>query len=515
MSDGKPIYQPIDYPEIVVGLVGPLGTDLKFIAQQIETAFQDVNYNTITIKLSDALQEFSDSLKFKLKEIPVDARINSYMDAGNKFRNKTDCKDVLATLAAGQIRQKREEVNGDPNATIPKTLFLLNSIKNKDEVETLRSVYGKNFFLISVYSPREIRKENLAKRISVSRRDGLNYTHYYNTAEELIERDLKEEENAYGQNVRGAFPLADLFIKEGNKSNIKNSIKRFVNCLFGYPFATPTKDEMGMFHAFGVALRSSDLSRQVGAAILSSDGDIITHGCNEVPKYLGGMYWEDDEPDGRDFSWTGYDSSAAMKKEIIVEVIDRFASAKILKNTSKTPEEIAHDILYGKNHAILDDATITNILEYGRIIHAEMSAITDASKRGLLLQGSTLYCTTYPCHICARHIIASGITRVVYVEPYPKSKAASLYNDSLKKDPHEESPSHVNFIPFVGIAPRRFEDFFGMVKRKEKNGDAIVWHPSKSKPRIKTYYPSYLHREAKLYSLLMERMIDKKINFSS
>ncbi|MDN3612645.1 hypothetical protein QWZ16_23945 [Vibrio ostreicida] len=26
----------------------------------------------------------------------------------------------------------------------------------------------------------------------------------------------------------------------------------------------------------------------------------------------------------------------------------------------------------------------------------------------------------FPCHNCAKHIVASGIKRVVYVEPYPK-----------------------------------------------------------------------------------------------
>jgi deoxycytidylate deaminase len=30
---------------------------------------------------------------------------------------------------------------------------------------------------------------------------------------------------------------------------------------------------------------------------------------------------------------------------------------------------------------------------------------------------------SFPCHMCARHIIATGLREVVYIEPYPKSVA--------------------------------------------------------------------------------------------
>ena len=39
-----------------------------------------------------------------------------------------------------------------------------------------------------------------------------------------------------------------------------------------------------MFAAKAAALRTLDLSRQVGAAIFSADGEIISMGSNEVPK---------------------------------------------------------------------------------------------------------------------------------------------------------------------------------------------------------------------------------------
>jgi deoxycytidylate deaminase len=71
-----------------------------------------------------------------------------------------------------------------------------------------------------------------------------------------------------------------------------------------------------------------------------------------------------------------------------------------------------------------------NLTEFGRDVHAEMSAIVSAARRGTSTEGAYLYCTTFPCHNCAKHIIAAGIRQVVYVEPYAKSFAAEFHLDS-------------------------------------------------------------------------------------
>ena len=42
-----------------------------------------------------------------------------------------------------------------------------------------------------------------------------------------------------------------------------------------------------MFHAHAASLRSAQLGRQVGAALLSDLGDVIAVGANEVPRFRG------------------------------------------------------------------------------------------------------------------------------------------------------------------------------------------------------------------------------------
>ncbi len=51
-------------------------------------------------------------------------------------------------------------------------------------------------------------------------------------------------------------------------------------------------------------------------------------------------------------------------------------------------------------------------------IHAEMNAIVWAARRGIAVEGATMYCTYEPCFDCTRAVIASGIKRIVFCENY-------------------------------------------------------------------------------------------------
>ena len=52
------------------------------------------------------------------------------------------------------------------------------------------------------------------------------------------------------------------------------------------------------------------------------------------------------------------------------------------------------------------------------VLHAEANAITKLARSHNNSDGSTLYVTASPCIECAKLIIQSGITRVVYGEKY-------------------------------------------------------------------------------------------------
>jgi len=57
--------------------------------------------------------------------------------------------------------------------------------------------------------------------------------------------------------------------------------------------------------------------------------------------------------------------------------------------------------------------------EICRAICAEQLAITEAARNGVELDGSVAYITTFPCHICAKLLVSSGISEIVYDKDYP------------------------------------------------------------------------------------------------
>ena len=63
-------------------------------------------------------------------------------------------------------------------------------------------------------------------------------------------------------------------------------------------------------------------------------------------------------------------------------------------------------------------------------VHAEQNAIIQAARVGSSVDGCTLYCTHQPCIICAKMIINSGISRVVYKEGYPDNFSMQLFDEA-------------------------------------------------------------------------------------
>lgn len=60
-------------------------------------------------------------------------------------------------------------------------------------------------------------------------------------------------------------------------------------------------------------------------------------------------------------------------------------------------------------------------------VHAEQNAICDCAKRGVSCNGATAYVTHYPCLICARLLLASGISKIYYVHEYKKDNLVDVF----------------------------------------------------------------------------------------
>lgn len=483
-------------PELFVGLICPAGSDAAEFSDVLSDELKEFGYDCEVIKLSGILHEIekykAELGKIKNKEPD---RIKKLMEYGDDFRKSCKAGEALAVLGVARIQEIRDQRLKSHKTT--RVAYVFNSIKHPDEVKALRQIYGKQSLMISLYAPKGERIKKLAKRIGLSLNDP-NYEPHVASAQSLIDNDGLSQDKKYGQNVRSAFPMADVFISMGIREEIKKSIRRILDKWFCSPYITPSKDEHGMFHAKAAALRSSDLARQVGAVIQSDDGEILASGCNEVPRVHGGLVWEGDRVDERDFR-LGFDTTTVKCRELVGEVIQCLDQMRLLKTSgTESATDVVNKILDEEQDqppSILNSG-VMNIIEFGRIVHAEMASLMDAAKRGIKTEGMTLVCTTYPCHMCARHIIAAGIKRVVFIEPYPKSLAKNLYDKYIGHDDDSPESDSVKFQSFMGIGPERYFDFFSMrEKKKEKDGRLRKWVKAKSSPRLEIIYNSISDHE--------------------
>lgn len=167
-----------------------------------------------------------------------------------------------------------------------------------------------------------------------------------------------------------------------------------------------------------------------------------------------------------------------------------------------------------------------DITEYGRAVHAEMDALLTSARSGVSPRGSLLYVTTFPCHNCTRHIVASGIERVYYIEPYGKSRAEELHEDEIiveeklerKRGRHRRIP----FTHFVGVGPRRYFDLFSLTLGsgheliRKQNGQTIQIPRGNAWTRVPLSPFSYLQKEeraveefGRIYDMQLDMFNDK------
>lgn len=63
-------------------------------------------------------------------------------------------------------------------------------------------------------------------------------------------------------------------------------------------------------------------------------------------------------------------------------------------------------------------------------VHAEQNAIIQSARLGISIEGATIYATHQPCVICAKMIINSGITKVIYKYGYPDVFSLELFEEA-------------------------------------------------------------------------------------
>ncbi|KEY56482.1 anti-phage dCTP deaminase [Serratia sp. DD3] len=460
--------------ELIIGLCGAIGSGIKTLKEQVIFCLKQNGYHVEHIRISDLISEFTKVSTSRLNNFE---RYNKLQDLGDTLREENK-NFICAELAILRIQELREEVYGKDTRELTKntkkTAYIIDQIKHPSEVELLNQVYKNNFYLVGLL-------RTVAERVQNLKDEGISE----DNVQKIIERDRKSSEK-FGQQVEETLQLADFFIKNLDTEVMKKSVQRFIDLIHSANNLTPTKDESGMYAAYSASLGSACLSRQVGASIMDVSGSIIATGRNDVPEYGGGLYTSESKKDRRCFNKNGChnDKHKALLKMEITNILKRCKQ--------QDAEQLAEEIM--------KETKAKYLIEYSRAVHAEMDAIVSLARNTSMgTTGNTLYCTTYPCHVCARHIVAAGLLRVVYIEPYEKSLALQLHDDTICQSDQTPSPDKVLFENFEGVAPKRYAKFFGYNrKRKDSQGKPITYSVEESYHVDTQYLDSYSDYESKV-----------------
>jgi hypothetical protein len=157
--------------ELVIGLVGAVGTELKLVIGLLEERFNLAGYGVEVIKISSdvipLLQTVPDTEDDEYR------RISELMTAGNKAREIAKNDSVLALGVAAFIISRRPK-NGAENPNPPtKTVYVVDSLKRPEEVEMLRQMYPSGFILIGVHSEENRRRCHLENNLGISQNDAI------------------------------------------------------------------------------------------------------------------------------------------------------------------------------------------------------------------------------------------------------------------------------------------------------------------------------------------------------
>lgn len=163
------------HPEIVIGLIGGIGTDFDSVIKLLENEFSECGYRIEKIKISELFnnlkintQGHNKKTHFKSKEsrlyikLPLNndldnAFIKTYkeMQAGSYLRRYN--RDILARLTVARINELRGKSN-----TLGKVVYILKSLKRKEEFDFLNKNLKKQLVKKILFHSKQIKKWSLS-----------------------------------------------------------------------------------------------------------------------------------------------------------------------------------------------------------------------------------------------------------------------------------------------------------------------------------------------------------------
>jgi hypothetical protein len=98
----------IKNPELIFGIVGPIGVDLDSVVSSLEKSLSEVNYKSRVIHITKLIK--NDKIDVSIDESSYSKRYRGLIEYGNRYRELAETKAAFAGVAISKIRDIRQEI---------------------------------------------------------------------------------------------------------------------------------------------------------------------------------------------------------------------------------------------------------------------------------------------------------------------------------------------------------------------------------------------------------------------
>lgn len=289
--------------------------------------------------------------------------------------------------------------------------IVIDAIRNPYEAIFFRERYA-DFFLISVNTENENRLENLRNSHKFSELQILELD------DKEYPKKLEGHTKFVSQDIQKCIEFSDIHINNpGHDQFATNELKAqlfwYVALMLHPGLIMPTATERCMQIAYSAKINSGCISRQVGAVVTDQDFSVKAVGWNNSPQGQVPCVLRNAED-----LILGHDKDAFSRYErqdnefraLLIEKYDSVRKASVLqgRNLSFCFKDVKNELDRDNNQV------------HTRSLHAEENAFLQISKGGgQQLKGGILFTTASPCELCSKKAYQLGISKVIYIDPYP------------------------------------------------------------------------------------------------
>jgi len=288
--------------------------------------------------------------------------------------------------------------------------IVIDAIRNPYEAFFLKRRYA-NFYLLSINTPDTQRLNTLreARKLSSKEINDLDSKEY--------PEKISGEKKFIAQNIQACIEISDIHIhnskkNEFNQNDLVSQLGWYLALMMHPGLVMPTSVENCMQVAYTVKQSSGCISRQVGAVVTDENYSIKSVGWNNTPQGQTPCLLRNAEDLLRGNNPSDYSdyekNDNVFRKAISDKYIGLIQEGAKTRNIPFCFKSVQNEIEGEKNQV------------HTRALHAEENAFLQIAKNGgQKLSGGILLTTASPCELCAKKAYQLGITKVIYIDPYP------------------------------------------------------------------------------------------------